>query len=122
MRHAATRAAAAAARRGAAAPGAAAEARTLATAAPAVAHPPQQSMRTAFTKDDPSHTAKWMQARRARRSPLRQPRLRSCSRSPRLRVALHGRLALSSRAAARAGARALAAGLDCRRPAAGGQL
>ena len=40
----------------------------MATTAPAVVHPPQQSMRPAYTKDDPSHTSKWMQAR-ARRCP-----------------------------------------------------
>lgn len=36
----------------------------MATHAPAVVHPPHQSVRPGFTKDDPSHTSKWMQARR----------------------------------------------------------
>ena len=36
----------------------------MATHAPAVVHPPHQSVRPGFAKDDPSHTSKWMQARR----------------------------------------------------------
>jgi hypothetical protein len=35
----------------------------FATHAPAVVHPPQQSMRPAYTKEDRSHTEKWLQAR-----------------------------------------------------------
>jgi hypothetical protein len=44
------------------------QAAAMATHAPAVVHPPHQSVRPGFTKDDPSHTSKWMQARHGRAS------------------------------------------------------
>ena len=40
------------------------QAAALATHAPTVVHPPDQSVRPGFTKDDPSHTSKWLQVRR----------------------------------------------------------
>ena len=40
------------------------QAAALATHAPTLVHPPEQSVRPGFTKDDPSHTSKWLQVRR----------------------------------------------------------
>ena len=64
MRHASRVAAAAAAARPQRALG---QAAALATHAPTVVHPPDQSVRPGYTKDDPSHTSKWLQVRRAER-------------------------------------------------------
>jgi hypothetical protein len=76
MRHAARVAAASASRVGATRLGLKECSAGLATHAPAVVAPPKQSVRPAFTKDDPTHTDKWLQARGCA---VASARARSCS-------------------------------------------
>ena len=63
------------------------QAAALATHAPTVVHPPHQSVRPGFTKDDPSHTSKWLQARtrvslRAARPGAYPRAMLSCAQAP----------------------------------------